>query len=178
MFIKASITAVKRALKPFLLLLICSLCLWFIYSRYQAFESHNSKIYVTTTTHQPIAKSDLDNTTQSKNESHHEIIEEKKLERKGSVQMQIKSKTINLEMSTAQNTTPKIQPNFSSVQSKIEEQKPNRIIQVHDQDHDDTTIKSDIDTDTMVFVHFNFAFARDIRPHLCLILGSKSTNLL
>lgn len=168
---KASVTAVKRALKPFLLLLICSVCLWFIYTQYNAFESHKLKIYVTTTPHQPIAESNLNNATQSKNESHYEINEENILERKENVQMGIESKATNMKINTTQNTT-KIQPNFSSNQPKIEEQKPNRMIQVH---VDDTTIKNDIDNDAKVKCAFSKYSKYSIRLNF---LGSKSTSLL
>lgn len=150
LLIKASVTAIRRALKPFLLLLICSLCLWFIYTRYHAFESHNPKIYVTTTPHQPIIKSDFENTTLFKNETHHEIIQEKELKLEEIVQVKIEPRTTNPELNATQNTIPEVQLNISSNQQKTKEPKPNRTIQVVNQNHDDTTVKNDIVNNTKV----------------------------
>lgn len=155
LLMKALATAVKRALKPFLLLLICSLgllALLFFYTRYHAFELPKSKIYATTTPHQPIAIRDSYNITQSKNETQHGIIEEKKSKRKENLQMKVMPKPTNPEISTVQNSLPRIQLNISVIQQKPEEEpKRNRIIQVvnHNQDYDDdgTTIENDIDTE-------------------------------
>lgn len=137
------------------------LWLWFVYTRYQAFELQNSKVYVTTTPHQPILKSDLDYTTLSINESIHKITEKTKLERKEKVQMEIEPKPMEPRASTAQSTHIEIELNFSSKQQNTQEQKPNHTVQlVHYKTYyeEETTIKSEIEYDIKVHSKKNYYF--------------------
>lgn len=143
----------KRALKPLLLLLVFLLFSWIIYTKYQAFESRKLKVDVTTTTpHQPIvAKSDLVNTTLSKNESNHKIIIKKiKLERKENIQMGIRPKTTNPIASTAQSSHIEIQLNLHLKNENIKkenikkEPKKNQTTEIVQQKPDATTIRNEI----------------------------------